>query len=176
MAAAPLERFYNLAVLSDAGYETVISATEDERRGLAEWAGVEEVSRLQGRIAVWPQSKTRFAIETEFEADIVQSCVVTLAPVHSRIARSFTRILHLAPGAHRFADRGGLVAPDSLDEEAPDEIERTRYDLATPLREELALAIDPYPRAPGVGFDAPDDAEDQPDSPFAVLEKLKRSS
>ena len=57
----------------------------------------------------------------------------------------------------------------------PDEIESLRYDLAAPLREELALAIDPYPRAPGVAFEKPDDA-DKSDHPFAVLERLKRKA
>ena len=43
----------------------------------------------------------------------------------------------------------------------------------TPLLEEFVLAIDPYPRAPGVEFAAPVDAEPRPESPFAVLKALK---
>ncbi len=55
----------------------------------------------------------------------------------------------------------------------PEEIDSTRFDLAAPLLEEFSLAIDPYPRAPGVAFDAPATTEDPPENPFAVLGKLK---
>jgi hypothetical protein len=79
------------------------------------------------------------------------------------------------PGVQRFADKGGPVTSPAAAEDTPDEIESPVYDLGTALREELVLAIDPYPRAPGVAFEAPAD-EIRPESPFAVLEKLKRPS
>lgn len=169
--ALPLERILDLADVPDAGYDARISASVDELRRLAEWAGVDAVTRLDGEVHVDRQSRTRFRIETTFEADIVQTSVVSLEPVCSRIVRAFERILHLSPGLHRFADKGGLVAPASADDGVPEKIESSRYDLAAPLREELALAIDPYPRAPGETFEPPSDA-DMPDSPFAVLKDL----
>ncbi|MGH6887857.1 MAG: hypothetical protein ACREHF_01420 [Rhizomicrobium sp.] len=173
-AAIPIERLRDLADVPEAGFETDIVASPDERRQLAEWAGVDEVSRLAGHVRVHAQSRTRFLLETDFDADIVQRCVVTLAPVRSHIERHFARTLHLSPRLPRFADKGGQVAPASTEEDAPDEIESTRYDLAGPLREEFALAVDPYPRAPGVEFTPPDDA-DRPESPFTILGKLRRS-
>lgn len=175
MTAIPLERFHDLSDLPEAGYETNITASAEELKRLAEWAGVDEVLRLDGHVRVCPASRTRFLLETEFEADIVQSCVVTLAPVRTHIARSFTRELYLTPAVHRYADKGGLVAPGAGDEDAADEIESPRYDLAGPLREEFALAIDPYPRAPGVAFEPPPDLGEHPESPFAVLGKLRQS-
>ena len=91
MNSVALERLHNLSALPDAGYELDIVPGTEELRALAQWAGVEEVSRLNAHVFVRAQSKTRFVEETQFDADIVQSCVVTLAPVHSHIARSFTR-------------------------------------------------------------------------------------
>jgi hypothetical protein len=173
MTSIPLERFHDLSDIPAAGYETGIVAGSDELKRLAEWAGVEEVSRLSGHVTVHAQSRTTFVMETEFEADIVQSCVVTLEPVHSHIVRSFMRTLHLSPQIHGHNDKGGLVPAASVDEDAPDEIESLRYDLAAPLREEFALAIDPYPRAPGVEFETPDD-RDASEKPFAALEKLRQ--
>jgi hypothetical protein len=173
MSAVPLERFRDLSSLPDAGFELDIVPGTEELRALASWAGVDEVSRFKAHVFVRPQSRTRFLMETQFDADIVQSCVVTLQPVHTEIARSFTRALQLMPGSQRFADNGGLVSATAVAEDSPDEIDSPVYDLGTPLREELVLAIDPYPRAPGVAFEAPAD-EDRPESPFAVLEKLKR--
>ena len=172
MTPIPLERFHDLSDVPDAGYEADILAGTEELKRLAEWAGVDAVSSLRAHIEVHPRSRTTYVLETEFEADVVQACVVTLEPVHSHIERSFSRTLHLTPGLHRHADKGGLVPAASADEDAPDEIESLRYDLAAPLREELALAIDPYPRAPGVEFESPPDRDDS-DHPFAVLERLK---
>lgn len=168
----PLERFHDLADLPHAGYESAIVASTGELRRLAEWAGVDEVTRLEGRVDVRPQSRTRFLLETEFEAEIVQKSVVTLKPLHSTIARNFTRTLQLSPVPQRRTDKGGLVTPASADDEAPEEIDSTRFDLASPLREELLLAIDPYPRAPGETFELTGD-DDLPKSPFAVLKNLK---
>ena len=170
---APLERIRDLGDLPDTGYASAIVANADELRRLAGWAGVDEITRLEGRIDIRPQSRTRFLLETEFEADIVQTSVVTLEPLRSTIARNFTRTLHLASRTQGQMDKGGWIAPSSADDEAPEEIESTRYDLLGPLREELLLAIDPYPRAPGESFALPKE-EDLPESPFAVLEKLNR--
>jgi hypothetical protein len=54
----------------------------------------------------------------------------------------------------------------------PEEIDSLHYDLTAPLIEEFILALDPYPRAPGVEFQAPE-GEGAPESPFAVLKGLK---
>lgn len=169
----PLERLHELADLPESGFEVDIAATPEERKRLAEWASVLEVSQLSGHVRVRPLSRTRFLVETEFDADIVQCCVVTLAPTQSHIERHFVRRLQLSPRFPRSADKGGQVPPASADEDAPDEIDGTRYDLAGPLREEFALAIDPYPRAPGVEF-SPPDAGEKLESPFGVLGKLRR--
>jgi hypothetical protein len=39
--------------------------------------------------------------------------------------------------------------------------------------EEFLLAIDPYPRAPGVAFQPPEGVNEPPESPFAALKGLK---
>ena len=175
MTNIPLERYHDLSGIPESGYETSIAAAPAELKALAEWAGVDEVERLSGHVRVHRQSRTSYQIETEFEADVVQNCVVTLEPVRSHIARSFTRALHLSPSIRHHVDEGGLVPAASVEDDAPDEIENTRYDLAAPLREEFALAIDSYPRAPGVEFEQPDDPGDHEESPFAALEKLRPS-
>jgi hypothetical protein len=170
---APLSRLYDLAKPSEAGYEARIVPDAKDRARLAEWVEVEEVSAFEGVIELRRLGKDRFSYEAELEADVVQACVVTLEPVRSHISRRFHRVLHLVPGAHRFADKGGAVTLDAADDDAPEEIERSRYDLAGPLLEEFVLAIDPYPRAPGVAFEAVEPPSDSPESPFAVLKLLK---
>ncbi len=170
-SAAPIERLYDLATLGEAGDEIEIAADADDLTRLAQWAGVDRVERFAGKLSLRKLSPGRFAYEAELEADVVQSCVVTLEPVKSHIARSFARTLHYAPkGPAREEGRLTLAAGD---DDAPDEIASTRYDLAGPLLEEFSLAIDPYPRAPGVAFEPPEEPANPADNPFAVLKRLK---
>ncbi len=62
---------------------------------------------------------------------------------------------------------------DAGPEEGPEEIESLHYDLAAPALEDYVLALEPYPRCPGVAFTAPEGAAGAPESPFAVLKDLK---
>jgi hypothetical protein len=89
----------------------------------------------------------------------------------ARITKDFTRELHYTPNLRR--DLAEEVALTPEEDEVPEEIGSLHYDLAGPLVEEFFLAIDPYPRAPGVAFEGPKDAEDKPENPFAALKALK---
>jgi uncharacterized metal-binding protein YceD (DUF177 family) len=117
-------------------------------------------------------SPDRFRLDFTLAADIVQACVVTLAEVPAHIGREFTRELHFNPGLRRTQD---VPEPEDipLEDDQPEEIGSLHYDLAAPLIEEFLLAIDPYPRAPGVEFEPPADGVPAPESPFAVLKGLK---
>ena len=169
----PIERLYDFNRLSEAGYEAFIELGPEEREKLAAWADVVGVNKFEGRVTLRRLSSSRFNYQAHLEADIVQSCTVTLEPVSSRISMDFTRALHLVPHVKKTIDYSGELARAAGDDEVPEEIDSTRFDLAGPLLEEFSLAIDPYPRAPGVAFDVPEDGEKRPDSPFAVLGKLK---
>ena len=57
----------------------------------------------------------------------------------------------------KIIDFSGELSPAAGGDDVPEEIDSTRYDLVAPLLEEFSLAIDPYPRAPGVAFDVPQD-------------------
>ncbi|HLJ52140.1 MAG TPA: DUF177 domain-containing protein [Rhizomicrobium sp.] len=169
-ASPPLERIYNLGRLARAGDEVSITAKPDELLRIAQWLEVRALDALTARVSLQKLSPERFDYEAEMRAEVTQDCVVTLEPVHSLIERRVRRELH-------FAETGLLAAEISVDAEVDDvreEISTLHYDLAAPLLEELALAIDPYPRAPGVTFSPPFDEEGAPESPFAVLKNLKK--
>ena len=168
----PIARVFDFADLSEAGYETAVAATPAEREALARWAEVSGMPKFEARISLERISPTRFRYGAALDAEVTQNCVVTLEPVTSAIQRKFHRELQFRP--HRLADKGGEIALSSADDDAPEEIDSLRFDLAGPLLEELSLAIDPYPRAPGVVFEAPGDGDEVAESPFAVLKGLKQ--
>ena len=168
----PIKRLFDLADLSDAGHDAMIVATPVELVRIAEWEGVEAVVHFEGKVTLVRKSQARFAYKASLKAEIVQNCVVTLEPVTSRIAREFTRSLHYVPG--HVAEQGGALTLAAGDDDSQEDIGSLRFDLAGPLLEEFSLAVDPYPRAPGVTFEPPVEGADVPESPFAVLKSLKR--
>ena len=165
----PFSHLYNLNRLGQAGDEVQFAASDAERQALARFAGVVRVDAFAAKVALKKLSPNRFRVGFGLQADIVQACVVTLADVPAHIELSFDRELHFSPASRRAAD-GTVEVP--LEDDLPEEIDNLHYDLAAPLIEEFILALDPYPRAPGVEFEPPK-GEGAAESPFAVLKGLK---
>jgi len=170
MSDFPISHPYELGRLGKAGDSVELTATPDERARIAAWAGVDAVVSFRAHIDLRRISPTRFDYEARLDCEIVQSCVVTLEPVRSRIERDFGRELLLTEAAAHTEE------PVPMDEDGREEIRSLRYDLAIPVLEELALSIDPYPRAPGVEFQPPTDEQAKPEPAFAVLKQLKPGS
>jgi hypothetical protein len=164
----PLRHLYELGRLGQSGDTVTIAPSQEDRVRIAQWADVDAVDSFTATIDLKKLTPTRYAVAAHLVADIVQSCVVTLEPVKSHIEHGFHRDLFLTQTKPELEID---VAP--VDEDGREEIATLRYDLAVPVLEELALAIDPYPRAPGVAFAPPED-KDPPPHPFAALKALKK--
>jgi uncharacterized metal-binding protein YceD (DUF177 family) len=172
----PLERIYDLGDLSQAGAHVVVAVEGEDLVLLAHWIGVDAVEGFRADIELRRLSSSRFSLQADLAADVVQACVVTLDPVQSHIARNFVRELILSPSAYRRSNKEEAWPVAPVEDDSPEEIASLHYDLLAPLLEELVLAIDPYPRASGVAFEPPasaDAASERPESPFAVLKDLK---
>ncbi len=150
-----------------------IVASEQERAALAKRFGLKALDMLQGRVtARRPGHGPLIRIEGHFVADVVQTCVVTLEPVRNRVEESFVQLFTLEPWDE---EREVVISPH--DEDAPEPLTGESIDLGEVVAEQLALALDPYPRAPGVAFEGASfgGAEESEEShPFAVLRELKR--
>jgi len=168
----PLSRPYNLNRLGQAGDRVDVQINDQERGALAQFVGVPRIESFSGQVELKKTAPNRFQVDFGLAADICQSCVVTLAEVPAHIERRFRRELHFNPALHRAADQAD-AGDIPLEDDVPEEIGSLHYDLAVPLIEEFVLGIDPYPRAPGAEFEAPNDGAKAPESPFAVLKGLK---
>jgi uncharacterized metal-binding protein YceD (DUF177 family) len=169
---APYTKFYDLGALGRAGAELSLVANPEELLRIARWADIAAVKSFTAEVKLKRHAPSSFSLDADFTAQIVQDCVVTLAPVESRIERHVHRQLHLS-APHRHRGEAIELTEGAGDDDVPEEIESPHYDVAAPLLEELALAIDPYPRAPGVEFAAPAEPEVRRENPFAVLKSLK---
>ena len=170
-----LSHHYNLAHLGNAGDTAVFAADADQRGKIASWAGLLAVERLEAKVDLRKLGATRYGLDFTLTADIVQACVVTLEPVPAHLEHRFSRELHFTGGIRRKlpAAESEVVVLDGDLEEGPEEIESLHYDLAGPVLEELVLALEPYPRCPGVEFKSPADGMPAKESPFAALKNLK---
>jgi uncharacterized metal-binding protein YceD (DUF177 family) len=169
----PFEREFDLGGLGRNGAEIALAADADARARIAAWAEILGVESFAATVNLTKHVANRFSLDADLTADVVQECVVTLEPVKTRIEKHVHRELHLA---HRVRHQPNEVIPlavDAGDDDVPEEIEHLDYDLAGPLLEEFLLALDPYPRAPGVEFATPAETEPARENPFAVLKSLK---
>jgi uncharacterized metal-binding protein YceD (DUF177 family) len=136
-------RFADLRNRRDTTFE--ISPDAGGRQAVAEALGIVGIKklRLEGRIA--PLGKADWSLEAKLGATVVQECVVTLAPVTTRIDEAVRRsYLSEMPDL----GTGEVEMPeDDSAELLPDEI-----DLAEVMIEALALALPPFPRADGVNM------------------------
>ena len=88
-----------------------------------------------------------------FIADVVHSFVITLEPVEARIDQRFEEILP-QDGAKSVENSGAAEQSVLAGDIAP--IRDGVFDLGAVVAEYFSLAIDPYPRKPGIEFIAAD--------------------
>jgi uncharacterized metal-binding protein YceD (DUF177 family) len=91
-------------------------------------------------------------------AQVTETCVVSLDPFCHGVQEAFT--VHFVPSG---------AEDDNPDPEAIDQIpySGSAADLGEAAVEQLALALDPFPRKPGAAL--PADATDEMPGPFAAL-------
>jgi hypothetical protein len=163
--------------IPETGVHRDLEANPASREAMAEAAGLREVLSATASLDVTPQGGGRFHVGGRVKARIGQTCVVTLDPIETDIDEPVDAIFAPPDQIPQLAD---LVdeTEDSDDEvpDPPEPIENGMIDLGRLATDALFLAIDPYPRKPGVVFEPLVVAPDPEDHPFAALKVLKPDS
>jgi uncharacterized metal-binding protein YceD (DUF177 family) len=162
-----------VAKIPGAGAAYKITATATERAALARRFGLLSLDRLDAEVRL-QRASGDVLVAADVSADLVQACVVTLEPVPAALAQSFT--LRYRPGIDETeADRLALENPE---EEIVEPLLGEAIDIGEAVAQELSIAMEPYPRAPGVPLSDVDvDTEigvDERPGPFHALAALKR--
>ena len=172
-----------------AGGEVVreIEAKAEERQALAVRLKLVAINQLKATVRLWRLDGSRkVRVRGRLWADVVQSCVVSLEPVPAQVDEEFGALF--APLSLIEAERadgvlGDLVLdPFAIDEDLPEPIAEGGIDIGELTAQHLSLALDPYPRRPGVVFAGFDDdgAEAEAEAknatnPFRALARVKAS-
>ena len=169
----PISWTYPVVVADLPAEGAVFELAPDEamRAALAPYVGVLALPALRAGLTVTPAGVGGALVAGELEAIIGQTCVVSLEPFEAELREPIA--VRFTPVAAEFAP--GLVF-ELGGEDPPDPLINGKVDLAGVVVEFLVLAVDPYPRKPGVVFVPPAERRDPTASPFAALSKLKNPS
>jgi len=160
------------------GVERSVSYSQDQLMVIARRLSIPAVTSFSGHLKMRRVTATEISISGVINADVKQACVVTLEDFEQPVSDQFDL---------RFTDQ----VPDNfylekdviIDGDTPEILETNIIDLAELCIQQLALALDPHPRAPGATIDLPAGDQDDDDSgvgartgeagPFAVLKHLR---
>ncbi|EPE99241.1 YceD family protein [Rhizobium grahamii] len=175
----PFSYLVNVGHISTNPVEVRLEADKRELEDIAKSWNVLSVDSFKAelQIARWKRDGVR--IKGRVQANIVQSCVVTLDPVPSAIDETFEQIFvpENSKLARRPANDAGEMVLDPDGPDLPESFTGDTIDAGEVVTEFAALAIDPYPRKPGVEFSGhiEDTGEnDKKPSAFAVLKDWKK--
>jgi uncharacterized metal-binding protein YceD (DUF177 family) len=160
----------SLSEIQRSAVQSTLEADAAVRERIAKALGLESLSSLEARLKASPWLDG-VQVDGRWTATVGQICGVTLEPFETDLHGE----IHLralpagSPALGAREDHEVDLDPDADD--PPDVLDTDQIDLGAYVVEDLSLAIDPFPRKPGVTFEAPE-TNGEP-SPFAVLAKLK---
>jgi uncharacterized metal-binding protein YceD (DUF177 family) len=142
------------------GLDFTVEANEEECAALARRMQLPGVLALRCSFHLTRLTAECILAEGHLRATVVQTCVVSLDDFEADLDERFSV---------RFVPAG--QESDDPDPEADDEIGYTGgvLDLGEAAAEQLALVLDPYPRAPGA--ELPEIETDAQEHPFAALRR-----
>lgn len=147
-----------------------ITPSEAERAAIARIIGLPAIAALDAELHVEPFGREGVAVTGTIRARLTQVCVVSSEPFESDVTAPVD--IRFSPdGRDPNADVDLNEIMDVDAEDPPDLLVGGRIDLGAIIVEFLALALDPYPRKPGVEFRQ--SQEEGEASPFAALKSLK---
>ena len=140
------------------GITADVEAGSAELQAVAQRLGVPSVRQLGCTFRVRRIGPSLIEAQGTLHAAVEQVCVISLDTFVQDVRDAFT--IHFVPSGTEDDD----AEPDAVDQ-IP--YEGSAVDLGEATVEQLALALDPYPRKPGATLS--DAVQDGPSGPFAAL-------
>ena len=161
--------------IPESGLVREISAGEEERAALARRFAIVALESLEARVALRRARDGDVGLAARIRARVVQECVVTLEPVRGEIDEEVT-LLYRPVGEDALGQRTVVIpADEDFEPFAGDAL-----DIGEAVAVELALSLDPFPRAPGadaaLAKGEPGGASaETAESPFRALEERREN-
>lgn len=170
-------RLIDVGGLASAGEAFVIEATAQERASIARWLNILAVDSLNAEVVIEPQAdRSRATLTGRMRAQVIQACVVTLEPLTATIEAPLRRCFSAAVEDEwqQYGEEREEIFLDAEDDVEIDPLPPEGIDVGMVIAEQLALEIDPFPRAATSdgGDDAPLLSDDGKARPFANLKSM----
>lgn len=169
----PFSRSFAMSELRDLKRPILLDAKPSECVALAAAFGILAIRDLTADFKISRQASHGWLVTGSVQAKVTQTCVVSLEPFETAINEPVeARFVEPSDFRKSASAKDIDVIASGPEVDPPDVIQSGRLDLGVLAAEFLALALDPWPRKPGVEFKEHDDEPAKP-SPFAGLsEKL----
>ncbi len=157
------------------GYRIVFEAEKDFRSSEARRLGLLSIDFFRFDALILPlETYDKFSLNVHFCADVVQSCIITLEPVRSRIDETFKLCYSRLLNSKNRNEHGWF---DPMEKESFEMFKSGKIDVGDVVMEHLVLALDPYPRKKDVEFEFNTKNRIEKNNPFSVLsdKKLNRN-
>jgi uncharacterized metal-binding protein YceD (DUF177 family) len=170
MTAPEFSRAVRIDTIGEQKRPMNIAAEEGERAALARRFGLLGLDRLEAVLTL-SRRGDEIAIHGTLAAAVTQACVATAEPVAADVTAPFDILFRPHPEA-RSADEEVELSESEMDVVFHDGAE---IDLGEAVAETLALALDPYPRAPDAdaALRAAGVKSEEEAGPFAALAGLR---
>ncbi len=152
-----------------------LAPDSDKCASIAQTLGLIGLKKLRFTGLLKARGKSDWTLEAQLGATVVQSCIVTLKPVTTRIDQSVTR-RYVAKMPDQASTNDGFEMPEDDTLEQLGEV----IDIESIMVESLALALPDYPRSEDGALEQSNFAEpgvapmtDEDTRPFAGLSALK---
>ena len=173
-AKAPSEfsRTIGLERLANRAIDERIEATAGERDLVKERLGLLALDQFVADCRVSQELGGLVRVDCDWRADLAQACVVTLEPIEQSLSGRFQALYQAQEGA-AVPEAEIMVDPEA--EDPPEPLPSAGIDLGELAVQELAVALDPYPRMAGAEipsrYQPPED--EGVANPFDALKVLK---
>lgn len=152
-----------------------VTAKPEECKALARRFDIVELSNLSADLVLKRRmGGSMVEVTGAFTVDVVQECIVTLAPVPDHIEAEFEAFFTDLPPAVPLSQE--IEVP--VDEDIPEFAEGGIIDIGELVAQHVALELDPYPRVEGASHDITDEElppdEEKTHRPFEALAALKK--
>lgn len=143
-AAPEFSRWVDVSRLGHLAHDVEIEASESERAALAQRFGLAGLDRLRATLTIQRRGEDGLIeLKGGFAAKLRQFCVVTLETFAVEIDQPM--LLYFGDAVAVQGTVADPLAP--LDDAEP--LDRGGIDCGEAVAQQLAVALDPYPRAPG---------------------------
>lgn len=169
---SPVSFVVNVARLPNKGMPVTILADEKQRKALAadhELVGV-AFYKADLHVSSWKRNGVR--VSGRVNAKVIQECVVSLEPIDANVETEVEALF--LPENSKLAREGfgvgGEIIIDAEGDDSPETFSGDSIDIGALSEQFFGLAIDPYPRKPGVELAQP--SKDESESGGSLRDQL----